>query len=162
MEGWIEEMEGRLAGLRPPADTGVAALTSQPSSHRSRERYREDIAACKRYLWAGDSYEICLTNRLVTATDAPDGLVAALTAAGIVLVAGRLLLGAAESVVITGAVSWGLALAGPANTGRVIAWVGAAMFAAFAGGAPIGAALYDAHGFSAIAVATIVAPSAYL
>lgn len=32
--------------------------------HRSRQRYRDDIAACKRYLTAGHSYEICLTNRL--------------------------------------------------------------------------------------------------
>ena len=32
---------------------------------RSRQRYREDIEACKRYLTAGHSYEICLTNKLV-------------------------------------------------------------------------------------------------
>jgi MFS family permease len=64
-----------------------------------------------------------------------------------ILVLGRLLLGGAESFVITGAVSWGLALVSSQNTGRVIAWVGAAMFAAFAVGAPIGAALYAAYGF---------------
>ncbi len=79
-----------------------------------------------------------------------------------ILVLGRLLLGGAESVMITGGVSWGLALAGPQNTGRVIAWVGAAMFAAFAIGAPIGSALYDSHGFAAIAMATILAPIATL
>jgi MFS family permease len=82
--------------------------------------------------------------------------------AGAILVAGRLLLGAAESVIITAAVSWGMVLAGPANTGRVIAWVGAAMFAAFAAGAPIGAGLYAAYGFAAIGVATAVAPLATL
>lgn len=75
-----------------------------------------------------------------------------------VLVVGRLLLGAAESAIITGSVIWGMALAGPQNTGRVIAWVGAAMFAAFAIGAPIGSVLYDAFGFLAIGLATIVAP----
>src|SRR4051812_7697454 len=64
-------------------------------------------------------------------------------ASAAVLLAGRLLLGGAESVIITGGVTWGLALAGSQNTGRVIAWVGAAMFAAFAIGAPIGSALYD-------------------
>ncbi len=80
--------------------------------------------------------------------------------AGAILVSGRLLLGAAESVIITGAVSWGMVLAGPANTGRVIAWVGAAMFGAFAAGAPIGAALYAAHGFAAIGIATAAAPLA--
>jgi MFS family permease len=84
------------------------------------------------------------------------------TFAGAILVAGRLLLGAGESVIITGAVSWGLILAGPANTGRVIAWVGAAMFAAFAVGAPIGASLYAAWGFVAISIATTLAPLATL
>jgi MFS family permease len=75
-----------------------------------------------------------------------------------ILLAGRALLGAAESFVITGAVSWGLSLAGPDNAGRVIAWIGMAMFAALALGAPIGTALFDVGGFLAIAVATIVAP----
>ncbi len=51
-----------------------------------------------------------------------------------ILLVGRALLGGAESLVITGAVSWGLGLAGPANTGRVIAWVGMAMFASLAFG----------------------------
>jgi MFS family permease len=80
--------------------------------------------------------------------------------AGAILIVGRLLLGAAESVVITGAVSWGMVLVGPAHTGRVIAWVGAAMFAAFALGAPIGAVLYAGHGFVAIGLATTLAPLA--
>ena len=77
-----------------------------------------------------------------------------------ILLGGRALLGVAESFVITGAVSWGLALAGPANTGRVIAWVGMAMFAALAVGAPIGTTLYALGGFTAVAVATIVFPLA--
>ena len=40
---------------------------------RSPQRYREDVAACKDYLTAGDSYEICLTNRVV-ADVVPDPL----------------------------------------------------------------------------------------
>jgi MFS family permease len=75
-----------------------------------------------------------------------------------ILLGGRALLGAAESFVITAAVSWGLVLAGPANTGRVIAWVGMAMFAALALGAPVGTMLYALGGFSAVAVATMVLP----
>ena len=75
-----------------------------------------------------------------------------------ILLGGRALLGGAESFVITGAVSWGLALAGPANTGRVIAWVGMAMFAALAFGAPVGTTLYALGGFPAVAVATILLP----
>ena len=76
----------------------------------------------------------------------------------IVLLSGRALLGAAESFIITGAVSWGLVLAGPKNAGRVIAWVGMAMFAALAVGAPVGTALYAIGGFAAIAIATTLLP----
>src|SRR3954447_9178362 len=75
-----------------------------------------------------------------------------------ILLFGRALLGGAESFVITGAVSWGLASAGHQNAGRVIAWVGMSMFAALAFGAPVGTALYDLGGFTAVAVATILVP----
>jgi MFS family permease len=79
-----------------------------------------------------------------------------------ILLLGRALLGAAESVIITGSVIWGLALAGQQSTGKVIAWVGAAMFGAFAIGAPIGSALYAGYGFVSIALATTFAPLATL
>src|SRR5919199_882685 len=79
-----------------------------------------------------------------------------------VLLLGRALLGAAESFIITGAVSWGLALVDPGSTGKVIAWIGMAMFAAMALGAPVGSALYAGHGFAAIALATALAPLATL
>ena len=75
-----------------------------------------------------------------------------------ILMAGRGLLGGAESFIITAAVSWGLALADSRSPGKVIAWVGSAMFAAFAIGAPAGSALYAAYGFAAIALATAAAP----
>lgn len=75
-----------------------------------------------------------------------------------ILLLGRGLLGAAESFIITAAVSWGLALADARSTGKVIAWVGSAMFAAFAIGAPAGSMLYAAYGFAAVAIATAVAP----
>ncbi|TWB94625.1 putative MFS family arabinose efflux permease [Bradyrhizobium macuxiense] len=79
-----------------------------------------------------------------------------------ILLLGRALLGGAESFIITAAVSWGLALADSRSPGRVIAWVGSAMFAAFAIGAPAGSALYAAYGFAAIALATAAAPLATL
>jgi MFS family permease len=75
-----------------------------------------------------------------------------------ILMLGRAVLGAAESFIITGGVSWGLALAGPANAGKVIAWVGMAMFAALALGAPLGTALYSFRGFASIAIATALIP----
>jgi MFS family permease len=75
-----------------------------------------------------------------------------------ILLLGRALLGRAESFIITGAVSWGLALVGPQNVGRVIASVGMAMFAALALGAPLGATLYAVGGFVAVAIATTMLP----
>jgi MFS family permease len=79
-----------------------------------------------------------------------------------ILLLGRGVLGGAESFIITGALSWGLALGGPGNAGKVIAWVGMAMYAAFAIGAPAGTWLFGTHGFLAIAWATIALPLASL
>jgi MFS family permease len=79
-----------------------------------------------------------------------------------ILVLGRAVLGAGESFIITGAQTWGLALAGAQNTGKVLAWMGTAMYAAFALGAPVGTTLYGAYGFTAIALATTVVPLATL
>lgn len=82
---------------------------------------------------------------------------APVTSAAILLV-GRAVLGAAESFIITGALSWGLALGGPENAGKVMAWVGTAMYVAFAVGAPSGSALYAVYGFTSIALATTFIP----
>jgi MFS family permease len=79
-----------------------------------------------------------------------------------VLLVGRGVLGGAESFMITAAVSWGLAVVDARDTGKVIAWVGSAMFAAFAIGAPVGSALYAGYGFFAIALVTALAPLATL
>jgi MFS family permease len=75
-----------------------------------------------------------------------------------ILLLGRALLGAGESFIITGAQTWGLALAGPRNTGKVLALMGTAMYAAFALGAPVGTMLYARYGFVAIALATTLMP----
>jgi predicted MFS family arabinose efflux permease len=75
---------------------------------------------------------------------------------------GRALLGVAESRIITEGVSWGLVLAGPANAGKVIAWIGMAMVAALAVGAPLGTTLYGFGGFISIAGATLFIPLATL
>src|SRR5881296_4018560 len=79
-----------------------------------------------------------------------------------ILLLGRALLGAGESFIITGAQSWGLALSGAQNTGKVLAWMGTAMYAAFALGAPAGTTLYGSFGFTAIALATTIVPLAAL
>jgi MFS family permease len=93
---------------------------------------------------------------------ASTALVAHPTASVVVLVIGRAVLGAGESFVVTGALMWGLAAAGAGNTGKVMSWVGMAMYVGFALGGPIGAALYGWAGFVAISVATIVVPACAL
>src|SRR3954451_11882665 len=79
-----------------------------------------------------------------------------------ILLLGRALLGVGESFIITGGQSWGLAILGVENTSKVLAWVGSAMFGAFAAGAPIGSALYAGYGFPGIAFATMLLPIATL
>jgi MFS family permease len=75
-----------------------------------------------------------------------------------ILLLGRVLLGVAESFIMTGALSWGLVRMGPQNTGKVIAWTGTALYAALAVGAPAGSTLYTGHGFAAIALASTLIP----
>jgi predicted MFS family arabinose efflux permease len=74
------------------------------------------------------------------------------------LLLGRALLGGAESFVVTGTLAWALALAAPHESGRAMAWIGIAMYASFAIGAPIGSALHAAQGFASIGLAGIVLP----
>ena len=105
-------------------------------------------------VWAGRTCDVQGAKRAVTF-----GLLAAAAAGALylistwvsgapivsvaILLGGRALLGGAESFIITGATIWGLARAGAGNAGKVIAWMGTAMFAAFAAGAPLGVALYN-------------------
>ena len=70
-EGWIEEASHRLAVLPSLAEPEISGRPLGLALRRSPNRYRDDIEACKRYLTAGDSYEICLTNKLVAEAD-PD------------------------------------------------------------------------------------------
>lgn len=76
----------------------------------------------------------------------------------LLILTGRAVIGAAESLMITGAMALGLALTGPRHSGRVIAWVGTAMFAAFAVGAPLGTMVFNAQGFLWIAWASVGLP----
>lgn len=75
-----------------------------------------------------------------------------------ILLLGRALLGAAESFIITGSVSWGLGMVDRDYAGRVIAWTGTAMFAAMAFGGPFGSLLFVSYGFVSIALVTILLP----
>jgi MFS family permease len=79
------------------------------------------------------------------------------TSLGLLLL-GRALLGLGESLIITGALGWGIGLVGFQNAGKVMAWVGIAMYGAYATGAPAGTLIYGRYGFVGIAAATIVIP----
>jgi para-aminobenzoate synthetase len=70
---WLDETADRLADLPPPAAPPSEPLRGDFGLRRSRQHYLDDIEACQRYLAAGHSYEICLTNR-AEATSAVDPL----------------------------------------------------------------------------------------
>jgi MFS family permease len=74
------------------------------------------------------------------------------------LLVGRVLLGFGESFIVTGALGWGLMLLGPSAAGKAMSWLGTALYAAFAIGAPIGTSLYGRFGFSSVAIATVIIP----
>ena len=75
-----------------------------------------------------------------------------------ILIVGRAVLGGAESFIITGGVAWGLTLVDSGHSGKVIAWVGTAMFAALAFSGPFGTMLFAAYGFAAIGLLTSLLP----
>jgi MFS family permease len=79
-----------------------------------------------------------------------------------VLLAARLLTGVAEPFIITSALTWGILRLGPAHAGKVIGWVGMALFGAYGLGAPAGAWVYARFGFAGIAAATVLVPLAAL
>lgn len=80
------------------------------------------------------------------------------TLAVALLMAGRFLQGTAGSFIITGGMNWGLVLLEGPHAGKVIAWIGMAMFASLAVGAPFGTALYASGTFLATAVASVILP----
>ena len=71
--------------------------------------------------------------------------------------AGRLLTGIAESFLITGCMAWALARVGTAHAGKVFGWIGVALFAGLAAGAPLGTALHAHFGFAGVGGAVVAA-----
>lgn len=78
------------------------------------------------------------------------------------LLVGRILLALGESLVVTGTMGWGIGLVGPQNGGKVMAWLGMAIFAAYSIGAPAGVALYGRFGFAGTSIASVLIPLAAL
>ena len=80
----------------------------------------------------------------------------------LVLLLGRVALALGESLIITGALGFGIALVGLQNAGKVMAWVGIAMYGAYALGAPLGVAVNAHWGFTGISAASAFIPLAAL
>ena len=74
------------------------------------------------------------------------------------LILARLAAGVGESLLVTGTLAWGIGHLGAAQSGRVMTWVGTAIFAALAVGSPLGVALNTYGGFRTIAAATLLLP----
>jgi MFS family permease len=88
------------------------------------------------------------------------------SAALVLLLLARVTLGLGESLLVTGCLSWGIALVGARLSGKVMAWNGIAMYAAIAGGAqlalPLGRALEIRGVFAAVVVLPILGAAASL
>ncbi|HEX6752313.1 MAG TPA: aminodeoxychorismate synthase component I, partial [Solirubrobacterales bacterium] len=71
-EGWVEATRGRLLSLSEIGEPDAVAGWDVPEFElaRDRERYLAHIKECKRLLLEGESYEVCLTNKVLTETDA--------------------------------------------------------------------------------------------
>jgi MFS family permease len=72
----------------------------------------------------------------------------------------RIVLGLGDALILTGTLSWAIGAVGPQHSGKVMVWVGIAMYAAMGIGAPLGVSLLHADGFTAVSLAAIIPPLA--
>jgi MFS family permease len=79
-----------------------------------------------------------------------------------ILLLSRLALGAGESLVTTGTITWGIGEAGIAQSGRVISWNGVTTYGALGLAAPCGVWLARQWGFAALGTVTLLVALAAL
>lgn len=75
------------------------------------------------------------------------------------LLAGRILLGLGESLVMVGMIGWSIGLMGAARSGQVMALVGMGVYGAFVAGGPMGLALLEAVGFPGLMAVCAALPA---
>lgn len=131
----------------------VASLASRPLAGRLSDGRGAKVAVVTGFASAAMAGALYLVSLVFTGR--PLAALATLALA-------RIALGAAESLVATGSLAWGVARLGPARAGIVMVWVGNAIFAALAIGAPLGGVLYQRWGFAAVGVAALAVPLAAL
>jgi MFS family permease len=138
-----------VVGLAIGAQSWITLLTRHPAGTRSDHHGPRDATTfgLTISIFAGALYAV--------SAFVPNAL-----ASLAVLLAGRGLLGFGESYVITGALAWGISLAGRERSGVVMAWIGIAMYGALAAGAPLGTALHAHAGFAGVSLAAALAPLA--
>jgi MFS family permease len=76
----------------------------------------------------------------------------------LILCIGRIFLGIGESLMITGALAWGIGLVGHQRSGKVMAWVGIAIYGAVACGAPLGLWLMHSIGSAKAFLSIVILP----
>ena len=123
---------------------------------RKRAGYIADIKGVKPSVRYGTITLIATSIAYIGAVLLSSSIVTSLA----LIIVARILLGASESLQITGALSWGIGRAGQQNSGKVMSWNGIAMYGGMAAGAPIGILLQQHFGiltaFASIIVLSII------
>lgn len=142
--GFGTVVAGLAVGLQP-----LANLAARPWAGRAADRAGTKPIFLLGICLAAAANVVALASAAATATP-----VLALT----ILLAGRIVLGVSESLVITGILTWAVGRAGPGRAAQAISWNGVAQYSALAAGAPLGVALFETSGFAALAAAAACAP----
>ncbi len=127
----------------------LAALASRPWAGRMSDRHGGKRAVATGFAFSACAGLLYLASLLFLAHPA---------ASLAVLIVARMSQGCGESFVATGSLAWAVARIGVRKTGVAMVWVGNAIFAAWAIGAPLGGWTYGAHGFAGVGVVAAVMP----
>ena len=132
LPGYARRPRLRLGAGRPGDQPAVPRHPARPALRRARHR-RPGPKRAVLYGMAGSAASGLFMLLSVAIQGWP-----ALSLAS--LLVGRLVLGAAESLVGSAAIGWGIGRVGAPHTAKVISWNGIASYGAIALGAPLGAA----------------------